>query len=629
MLQGRVMRPAPSMRPVTQPTFDTVATTSFTLVVADASSFLEESLDAIVARSCGAGPCAWLRLTPLDARRDHLLASVTGAVAAARASGDEAGLRDTLSQAWASSGGWAGVGRALGASLPCDAAFVVENSGVVTDAAPVTDLLAASAAVTGRRLRSVLVWPGRVPVCGRRAAGAVLGPRELSAREVQVGALAGEGGGLLPLDTFTRLVRLAGGGTVFLNDMLVAAEDGNADLVAEVVATSHRPRTAMARLTSLLLARRTPAVRESLATALALGYWHPDMARPRPDPPAHGLRPWLVPLDGGWFRLRPLWARPLGRALGAAGHRESPAAGRPGRSVPARGSPPPGRLGSTSPAPGAPRSEPRGQVVQAGRRSGVPQVEARLLGAFELAIDGRRVDRWRGQRGPAVLKYLLVHRDRPCTRDILMEVFWPDATPSQARNRLHVALSAVRQSLRDAIDQPVVEFRHGLYRLNPDIPIDSDVDEFDRWATAASRADAAGDYSEALAASERAVAAYRGDLLADTPYDDWAVLPREALRIRYLDILDRLTALYIEGGRVTECIATARLVLQQDACREDAHRLLMHCYARQGRTHQAFRQFDLCCDALRTMLDAPPSPATLQVYEALRQRAPRLGRPQA
>ena len=68
-------------------------------------------------------------------------------------------------------------------------------------------------------------------------------------------------------------------------------------------------------------------------------------------------------------------------------------------------------------------------------------MRVRLLGDFELTVDGRRTTAWHGQLGPALVKYLMAQPRRACARDVLLEQFWPGVDPDVARNRLHVALS--------------------------------------------------------------------------------------------------------------------------------------------------------------------------------------------
>jgi DNA-binding SARP family transcriptional activator len=244
-----------------------------------------------------------------------------------------------------------------------------------------------------------------------------------------------------------------------------------------------------------------------------------------------------------------------------------------------------------------------------------------MLGTFELTVDGAPVRHWRGQKGLSLLKYLLAHGDRPCPRDLLMDVFWPTVAPEQARNRLHVALSGVRHTLRTATDSPLIVLSGGGYRLSPDVDLVVDVQQFQDLVDASRRAQTNGDPDAALDLCERAIALYQGEFLADTPYEEWAVLTRESLRSTYLDTLDRMTGLYVTRDQTQDCVRAARLILREDPCREDAHQVLMQCYVRQNRVNQALRQYELCRSALRATLGTSPSAATVRLVEALRQGA--------
>lgn len=113
-------------------------------------------------------------------------------------------------------------------------------------------------------------------------------------------------------------------------------------------------------------------------------------------------------------------------------------------------------LVATSPAPASRSTEPRQGIV-----------EARLLGTFELSIDGRVVEKWTGQRGRSVLRYLLSRRRHTCSRDELLAVFWPDVAPGAVRNRLQVAVSGLRRTLREVTNLHVIEYAEGGYRINP------------------------------------------------------------------------------------------------------------------------------------------------------------------
>jgi DNA-binding SARP family transcriptional activator len=108
--------------------------------------------------------------------------------------------------------------------------------------------------------------------------------------------------------------------------------------------------------------------------------------------------------------------------------------------------------------------------------------------------------------------------------------------------------------------------------------------------------------------------------MADDLADDWSVLPRERLRVDYLDTLDRLSHIYFIQEQYTSCIMLCQMILAQDACREDVHCRLMRCYSHQNQHHLALRQYQTCVEALDRELGVAPAPTTTQIYERIRRR---------
>jgi len=244
-----------------------------------------------------------------------------------------------------------------------------------------------------------------------------------------------------------------------------------------------------------------------------------------------------------------------------------------------------------------------------------------MLGVFEVRVDGIEVALSPG-RGASVLRYLLSRPGHTASRDELLEEFWPDVEPAVARNRLQVAVSGVRRALREVTPEPLLEYRNGSYRISPQVRVDVDTEDFEKALAAARAAEQQHDTASAMTSYRRGVGLYRGDFAADGPYEQWTLLPRESLRLRYVDALDRMSGMQLSAGRVDECIATAHRMLDVDPCREDAHRLLMRCYAGQGRAHQALRQFELCRRVLGTTLEVAPSSETIGLREAIRRGSP-------
>jgi len=540
--------------------------------------------------------CLWLRLDATD--RDTGAFAHAIAYAAERAfpgTGDL--LASELRRSPDGSVAPEELAQALASLLPNEAVVVLEDEfGVAntrlfvrfgkawsTSAAPPAPVMVVAHGRPGRRLRAL------APVASW-ARGREVGAGRLPA--------AREGESALSPHLVDRLVRVAAGRSALVDDVAdaVTAERGN--LVAEVVATARAPRDLLAGLSERLLAQAGPDELDVLAVASRLRYWHPDLGS---SADTARLRPWLLPLQSEWHWLRPFWAKSLAGGL---------------RRV-LRG--PPRQchfepdLMSRTVVDDSDRS--RAGTSRAGGR---PTVMVRMLGSFELAVDGRPVTSWNGHLGPSVLKYLLAQPKRACPRDVLLDVFWPSVAPHLARNRLQVALCGVRRALEAVTDAGLIEFRDGAYLVGQSVDVEVDIDAFEQLVESGRQDELNGHTERSVDRYNEAAAVYRGDFLADSPYEEWTTLTREALRIKYLDLLDRLARLLLEQDREGDCVDVAQRILHQDACREDAHRLLMRCYARQGRNHQALRQYDLCRRSLREAMGVNPSQATRDLYRSLR-----------
>lgn len=388
--------------------------------------------------------------------------------------------------------------------------------------------------------------------------------------------------------------------SALLLDLHAVARAWSPAPVVDAVRQAHSLSSALEALSTDLVGRLDPAHRTALEVALGSGYWHPQLGT---EPvAAQQLRPWLVPLEQGWGGVRPVWARPLRRALAR---------------VPA---------GAPTTAPATTRATARA-TTRASAAAAVPApsrpgphglLEVRLLGSLEVRLDGVPVESWRGQRGVSVLRYLLSRDRHACSRDELLEEFWPDVPAAAARNRLQVAVSGLRRALLDVTRVNVVEFADGGYRINPALRVEVDCARFEQVLRAASAAEQAGDRGAALAGYREAARLYRGDFAADVPFEQWTLLPRESLRIRLVDALDRLSRLELADGRLDDCIGTAQRMLELDPCREDAHRLLMRCYAEQGRVYRALQQYDFCTRVLRATVDVGPAAETRRLHDLIR-----------
>jgi len=206
------------------------------------------------------------------------------------------------------------------------------------------------------------------------------------------------------------------------------------------------------------------------------------------------------------------------------------------------------------------------------------EVTAAMLGPFEVSVRGIPVLGWGGQKNRTLLQYLLLHPDRPVHREVLMELLWPGHSYASARNNLNVCIHGVRQALREgSLVHRFILYRDSCYILDPTVTWQVDRIRFMSLINAARDA-SAREKRKAIALYLEASKLYRGPLFEDDLNCDWFASERRMLHELYLQSLGELGDLYLaehEFGAATE---TATRVLDEDICRESAHRLLMRCY---------------------------------------------------
>ena len=255
-----------------------------------------------------------------------------------------------------------------------------------------------------------------------------------------------------------------------------------------------------------------------------------------------------------------------------------------------------------------------------------PVVTARLLGRFTIAIDGDVVDTQSSRRTRNILAYLVTNRRLPVPRDVLMEVFWPNADEGAARNSLHVTLTGARNALSARCPEPILQRTFDAYGIADSVEVWVDVEEFEHRCRAGLQAELAGDLDRAVGCYELASQLYDGDFLADDPYADWAAPTRDTLQLLATDVQSRLVDLYAQRGDHAAALQLGRWLLASDPCNEGVHRRLMYCFARTGRGHLALAQYQRCSDALWHAFRVRPGPETRALYERMRDSATRLHR---
>ncbi|WP_288089336.1 BTAD domain-containing putative transcriptional regulator [Roseiflexus sp.] len=230
------------------------------------------------------------------------------------------------------------------------------------------------------------------------------------------------------------------------------------------------------------------------------------------------------------------------------------------------------------------------------------------FGTLRVYYNDTLIDQWEGVRSRSLFRFLIANRHAPISKERLAELFWPDSEPELARRSLHQAVYCLRQTFKRVIgDVPVVLFINDCYRLAPDVPLWVDSDAFEEAIAAARSAWSRGDMGGAIREYGRAIDLYQGDYMAEERYEDWVEERRIVFQSAYLEALHQLARTYQERKDYPMAIMLSQRALSVDSCDEDAHRVLIGCYAAQGLRHLAMRQYQACATALRSQLGLSPS----------------------
>jgi DNA-binding SARP family transcriptional activator len=240
-------------------------------------------------------------------------------------------------------------------------------------------------------------------------------------------------------------------------------------------------------------------------------------------------------------------------------------------------------------------------------------------------FDGAQVSRGDGRQlvrlsrpSQVLLGFLVVNRHRSHQREVLASTLWDEVGEARACHRINTALWRLRRALAAPDrggDECIVSEPGGGVGFNPRACHSLDVATFEDTIAKVTRA-APGTAAEAdVAALERAVDLYAGDLLPGC-YDEWVLPERRRLETLFIGALEWLMHDHERRGALDAGIGAGLRLLRQDPLREDVHRNVMRLYASAGQRQLAIRQYDDCRDLLASELDIAPMPET----EALHQQ---------
>jgi DNA-binding SARP family transcriptional activator len=256
------------------------------------------------------------------------------------------------------------------------------------------------------------------------------------------------------------------------------------------------------------------------------------------------------------------------------------------------------------------------------RSNTTPFLEINCLGGFR-AMRGKvpvRDSEWKSKRAKTFVKLLVAQDGHAVSRDIAMEMLWPDMDPDTLGRTFNSMLHRVRKVLEPKNgpggSASCILHTEGVITLNKDL-VRTDVgqllyhlDASDRMRTSRKPEDVVSEY-------EKAFDLYEGDFLPEDLYSDWAAPMRDRLRIRYLRALEDAAGIAESSGDRDRTLRFYERMFSADPCNEKACCWLMTRYHSDARRGEAIRTYERCERALSRDVDLEPDEQTKKLYRRI------------
>lgn len=245
-------------------------------------------------------------------------------------------------------------------------------------------------------------------------------------------------------------------------------------------------------------------------------------------------------------------------------------------------------------------------------------LHVQCLGIFRVQAGGQDLplEVWGRPQVRALFQFLLVQPGFAASRDALLDLFWPDAPPADARGRLRVALTRLRRALTQVGAD--LDTAGDLVRIPPDRVGFVDLLAF-RSHLAAARSRLPDDPEGALAACKAGRLLYGGDLLPDLSAG-WADDLRRRVRQELMELLRLWRGAGARVGSNAEAAAALEEMVALEPEREEEFRELLRLLLQMGRRGDALRRYRRYVTWLKRELGLDPEPETAAV---LREGFPR------
>ncbi len=248
-------------------------------------------------------------------------------------------------------------------------------------------------------------------------------------------------------------------------------------------------------------------------------------------------------------------------------------------------------------------------------------LKIQMLGGFSLSTPSARVSDGdnRSKKVWLFLAYMIYRRGQSIGVQDYIDLLWgSEDGGSNPANALKTILHRARMALEPlwpSAGHQLILRQGSSYRWNPAVPVEVDLDEFDRLCQ---EGDAADDEDARLTAYLAALALYQGDFLPRLSAHLWAMPICAHYHQLYLHIVTQTASLLETRHRYQEEAEVCQTALAQEPYLEELYRHLMGALIRLDRQREATAVYEDMSKLFMSSFGVMPEESTRAVYrEAL------------
>jgi DNA-binding SARP family transcriptional activator len=241
-------------------------------------------------------------------------------------------------------------------------------------------------------------------------------------------------------------------------------------------------------------------------------------------------------------------------------------------------------------------------------------LQLRLLGPFEVRLDGGEAVPLGGLRQRAVLAILTLRANTVVSTDRLVDELWGEQPPATAVHTVQVFVSRLRNALGPAGERLVTRPPGYALELGTD---EVDAERCEHLYSSARTALAAGEPDEAAELLRDAMALWSGSPLAEFTYEPFAQAAIARLEELRVSCREELIEAELALGRHAQVIPELESFVREQPFRERPRGQLMLALYRSGRQAEALDAFQHARRALVEELGVEPSDALRKLEQAV------------